>query len=480
MAQDEEQLTTSNPAVNTMTISNEIPAKPFRITVELPMFFVMAGVSLSGAAISNLILYRACVHSLDHTPEECSFFLSLSKSNKTELEQDVQKYVTTLSTVRSVIEALVPAVLSLFLGVWSDTHGRKPLIVWPLFGLTLSSMMLVVYCLLDNLGPWWYLITIVPYSLFGGFTILFTGAFCYLSDITSTENRSLRMTVMEASLSAGSIVGALFSPHVIRLVGNTWLILIATACNVVAYAFSNVYLRESLTGAIQGGISTVLDFLLVKEMLHECFKRRPNYGRAQILLLTFANSLSILILYGMIPLDYMYTREKLHWTLSDYTLYGAISTTISFVGSFIGILLLQKWLGIGDLISSNIAYVMSLTDYIIRTLAVQTWHMYLGAGVSLFKGLASPLIRSFLTKILPVVDIAKVFALMAAIEGLCPLLAPLMYNTLYRCTITVFPGAVYVLSSVITVTCIVCVTFVQYYRWNVTSQYQPLESSIRA
>lgn len=75
------------------------------------------------------------MHSLNYPEDECRVFLSLDKNNQThELEAEVQKYATTVSTVRSVIEAVVPAILSCFLGVWSDTHGRKPLVVWPLFG----------------------------------------------------------------------------------------------------------------------------------------------------------------------------------------------------------------------------------------------------------------------------------------------------------------------------------------------------------
>lgn len=48
MAQDEERLTENNSTVNTEPIINELPAKPFRITLELPLFLVMAGIALSG------------------------------------------------------------------------------------------------------------------------------------------------------------------------------------------------------------------------------------------------------------------------------------------------------------------------------------------------------------------------------------------------------------------------------------------------
>lgn len=59
------------------------------------------------------------------------------------------------------------------------------------------------------------------------------------------------MTILEAAVSLGSVVGSLLSSHVLRLVGNVYLILIAAALNVVAYVFTNVCLRESLAGATQ-------------------------------------------------------------------------------------------------------------------------------------------------------------------------------------------------------------------------------------
>lgn len=128
----------------------------------------------------------------------------------------------------------------------------------------------------------------------------------------------------------------------------------------------------------QGGITTVLDFLLVKEMMRECFKRRPNYGRAQILLLTIANSASILILYGLVSLEYMYTREKLQWALKEYTIYSAVNTSITFVGSFLGVGLFQKVLGVSDLAFSILAFLSSTAEYLIRAFAVTSWQMYFG------------------------------------------------------------------------------------------------------
>ncbi|XP_049876941.1 solute carrier family 46 member 3-like [Pectinophora gossypiella] len=479
MVENEERLTERSvserePAVNTIS---ELPGKKYGITVEVPMFLAMLGISLSGTAISNIILYRTCVHSLHHDKAECQVFLGPDKSNSSrQLEEEVQKYVTFISTVKIVLESVGPAILSFFLGVWSDTHGRKPLIVWPLLGMALTSMMVVVYSMLEDYGPWWYVLTAIPYSLTGGFTVLFTGTFCYLTDITSTKNRSLRMTILEAMVSVGSVVGGIASSYLLKAVGNVYLLLIVAVLNVISYAYSNIYLRESLTGAVRGGFTSILDLLLVKEMMRQCFKRRPNYGRAQILLLTVANSLSIFILYGIVGLDYLYAREKLHWAMKEYTIFSAASTTISFFGSFLGVGLVQKILPVGDLMFSIIAFLSSAVEYFIRTFATLTWHMYLGAGVSLFKGLSAPLIRSLITKILPVEDIAKVFSLMCALEGISPLFSPAIYNTLYNFTISRFPGAVYMLSGAICIVCAVMLAFVKFYRWRAARPaYSPLQ-----
>lgn len=154
------------------------PGRRFKLTVECPIFLCMLAMSMSskyifqlyifimlqnynkfrlshillfilpsineikrflfslGSAINNIVFYRTCVYSLNHTIDECKDFLSPIRSNSTKmLENDVQKYATFVFTVKSVMESFAPAVLSLFLGVWSDTYGRKPLIVWPIFGM---------------------------------------------------------------------------------------------------------------------------------------------------------------------------------------------------------------------------------------------------------------------------------------------------------------------------------------------------------
>lgn len=59
------------------------------------------------------------------------------------------------------------------------------------------------------------------------------------------------MTIIEAAVSAGSVIGGVASSYVLRAVGNIdYLLLISTLLFVIAYIFTNVCLKESLANAV--------------------------------------------------------------------------------------------------------------------------------------------------------------------------------------------------------------------------------------
>ncbi|XP_038211163.1 proton-coupled folate transporter-like [Zerene cesonia] len=463
----------------TVEVIVNTPKRSISNTIELSLFLIIVATSLTSAAVSNIVLYRTCVHALNYTEAECRPYLSPLKNNETShLEAEVQKYSTFVNTVKMVLEAVVPAFLSFFLGAWSDTYGRKPLMTWSLLGAAITSMLIVLFGLMENLGPWWYVATIIPFSITGGFVVLFTGAYCYVSDIASKESTSLRMTMVDATTTSGTVIGSILSSYLILSFGNVYLLLFAASLNVLAYAFTNVCIKESLNGALQGGSTRVLDLLLVKDMFRESFKRRPNNGRKQIILITISKFILVFITYGTIALEYLFTRQQLHWSLQDYTRYSAVSTSISFVGGFLGVIVVQKLLRMGDITFTILGLTTSIIEYVLKILAVDWWYMYLGSFISVFKGLSSALLRSFISKTLPSEDVAKIFALICAFEGFAPLTVPLVYNTLYAMTVAILPGAIYILSMVLVTVTIIMLGFVQYYHWRARGMlYETFDSS---
>lgn len=59
------------------------------------------------------------------------------------------------------------------------------------------------------------------------------------------------MTFIDATLSIAMVVGSLLSTYLIIIIGNVNLLLLAATLNVMSYSFSNLYVTESLTGALE-------------------------------------------------------------------------------------------------------------------------------------------------------------------------------------------------------------------------------------
>lgn len=61
------------------------------------------------------------------------------------------------------------------------------------------------------------------------------------------------MTILEASVGLGVVVGSMLSSYALKAVGNVYLLLIVATLNVFAYVYTNIWIKESLVGAVQVG-----------------------------------------------------------------------------------------------------------------------------------------------------------------------------------------------------------------------------------
>ncbi|GBP07917.1 hypothetical protein EVAR_78072_1 [Eumeta japonica] len=385
------------------------------------------------------------------------------KSNETQqLENEVQQYLTMVTMVYSMTGAVVLAIVSLFLGSWSDKYGRKPLLTWPVLGLTASSFLAVLFGALRGLGPWWYIITIIPTSVSGGVTVFYTGACCYLSDITTESERSFKITLLQAGLLAGTIVGTLASPYLLRLIGSIPLLLMVAVAHTLAYTYSLVWIRESVKISKKGRLSSLFDVSLVKELMKTCVKERPNRDRTILFLLIICYTFSIPFTSS---LDYMYTRNKLQWSLETYSVFSVVNTLMVITGSLVGVTILQKVLKINDMWLILLAYLSSMFDYFIKAFAILTWQMYVGALISMFSGLASPLLKSTLSKLLPPEELGKIFTLLGTLNSIVQIVAPLLISPLYSATLNQFPGSIYIVSAAIHDTISIVLCCAKYCMW---------------
>lgn len=152
-----------------------------------------------------------------------------SSQEAQELDKLVQPHASYIILCQSLIEGILPALMSLFLGPWSDKYGRKPLLVYAYLGKILISLYLSAviirwliiyhstgpmfrYTLLSvlshwDVNPWLFMIAAIPPALFSGIAGLMLATFCYISDITNDTNRAWHLAWLNGCTSAGMVLG---------------------------------------------------------------------------------------------------------------------------------------------------------------------------------------------------------------------------------------------------------------------------------
>lgn len=148
----------------------------------------------AGNVLTDFIVYRTCYVTLGYNKTECALLNSKDTNDTSikDLEEKVQVVATLFTMSSTVIGAVIPATLGMFLGPWSDKHGRKPLIALPLIGYMLHLCIIVILTFIPNASPIFIVLSALPMSFSGGFSAMLTGIFCYISDLVPVNNRALR------------------------------------------------------------------------------------------------------------------------------------------------------------------------------------------------------------------------------------------------------------------------------------------------
>jgi PCFT/HCP family folate transporter-like MFS transporter 1/3 len=163
------------------------------LILEPGIFLAMLGHALSAAVITQLFLVRNCQAMFPLNATKCDMLVyKIDTQEVRKLEAVLEPRVTVLQMYKTVIESCIPVILSLFVGTWSDHHGRKPLILWPMFGYGLMYAIYAFLCVVPDLDPTYFLFASIPVAFSGALVTFVTGMCAYITDTTAAERRAFR------------------------------------------------------------------------------------------------------------------------------------------------------------------------------------------------------------------------------------------------------------------------------------------------
>lgn len=185
----------AKPADDAPSVAAVIVTPPKRklLTIEPAVLLLFTSFSLCSTVWTNQIIFQTCTVQFGYSDEDCGQ-LGTHNASK-EIETIVQPYAANILVARNLIESIGPGLMSLFLGPWSDRFGRRPVVIASLIGYILTNCMSVSIAWLSTMhaiNPWAYVLASMPVALSGGLCAFLMCSYCYISDVTTTENRALR------------------------------------------------------------------------------------------------------------------------------------------------------------------------------------------------------------------------------------------------------------------------------------------------
>ena len=118
----------------------------------------------------------------------------------------------------------------------------------------------------------------------GGYVCLNIGLYGYISDVTSAEDRTMRLSILNGVFSAGYVLGTTIGGKLYKAFDNFYLnfgVSIGFGLIGIIYTFYGV--TESVEGS--GSMVKFFDVQNVRQSLNVAFKDRPNHGRLHVILL---------------------------------------------------------------------------------------------------------------------------------------------------------------------------------------------------
>ncbi|XP_029040266.1 proton-coupled folate transporter-like [Osmia bicornis bicornis] len=401
------------------------------VLVQPPLMMMIFAQAITSNILTDLIVYRTCSITLDINKTECLLLHKNSSCTEAlKIDEQVQPKASLILMSKSFIESIIPALLSLFLGPWSDLYGRKLIILSGYAGKSLTYFILSIMTIYD-ISPWFLLIAYIPYAFSGGFSIILLGTICYICDISNEQERGWQLAWMEALISIGVLTGILAGPVIFQAYGYVAVFGSAAVCCVLAGLHiyflvpETIYNRNSIT------LGTMFDIHLVKRLINTCIQKREGFNRYIVWCCITSIILMVVVLEGEMTIGFLFVNARLGWDVNTYSIYVATNIILKILGILIGVKILVVFGGLSEEVTAILSLFSSLSSSIVESFTLKSWHMYLSAVVGMFSGVASPMIRTTLSKSVPPEDNGKVFSMTVSIETLTPFLASSLYSIIY-------------------------------------------------
>ncbi|XP_054896190.1 thymic stromal cotransporter homolog [Poeciliopsis prolifica] len=375
-------------------------------------------------------------------------------------EESRQTAITDFYMTYNLIVQFTPVIPALVLASLGDRGWRRAPIVVPLGGYLLSRLALLLVVILGLPLKLMFAAAVV-FGLCGGFSAFWPGIMTLASLGSTAADRSKVMMRVELLYGLTGVVGSLVSGHLFLLysssLGNgTVLLSVSTLLNLLCFIFAAALLQVKRVNSEDS--EERYHLLSHASRHHRLTGCCAGVNLPNVVLLFAAAFLYDFAVGGAVEvLGPFVLKSPLSWTATQVG-YGNAAGCGIFVTSFLGVMMFRKC--VGDETMILIGMLSFAVGIYVMSFVTTTSLFYIARLFTLFALIPMPTIRALVSQQVPAsrCGIALTFLQMTLkVAGAIYIPA---FTKIYQSSLTWFPGLVFMISSVITVTSMIPVSIV--------------------
>ena len=317
--------------------------------VEPILFFYTVMLYINVPIEKQLIRNKVCLSAYNETTFQTIF-----------MHPTVEAFVTTETAKWDMINNIVrtvPTIIStVLIGIWSDGVGRKKVMLIPLFGETVQA---VGYFLNS-----WFIAKPVEYlfigsavtGLCGNLPTMLMIMFAYTADVTTTQQRTTRIIILDAVVFFASIISLFIGGHMLMKIslafGLRFGFVAVYSVDLVLLVFIFIYylfLNESYFPTEPLFLRDVCSTRHFHDYARLLAQKPSSYYRPKFLLLSGCFCMLFFVTTGVSEMIILYVfHTPLSFTPVDLSLVLVTEAGVKFMGALLLTLVGVRVLGLRD------------------------------------------------------------------------------------------------------------------------------------
>lgn len=268
------------------------------ITAEPVIFLFQFAVGLTYPAINSLTYERVCYMTYNDS--------NICDNLKNETYKDYEVVVQTKASHWYITQHICfesPALLlCFFYGSLGDHFSRRVALALPCLGQLIATLVFLIVAYHSALHVAWISFGLLLLGLFGGWITLLLASYSYISEVSTAQNRTFRISIGEGMESLSMAMSLTISGIILDHTSYQFVFLLSMGLLLLAIIYCFTWLkhppRYSTHESTCSKFKAVFQIQRVKDALTTVFKKRANRGRLRLLVLLVSLLLGMISYYG--------------------------------------------------------------------------------------------------------------------------------------------------------------------------------------